>query len=76
MSTSTPNVSTFVRSLCWSMAGSDSACPYPQTINPKLQKISPPTLKSLALPAAPPAQRPPLSQRAHLTASPAALKSP
>jgi hypothetical protein len=74
MSTSTPHLAT--RSLCWSMAGSDPASPYARTINPKLQKISPPTVQTLALAAARPAQRPPLSQPAHITASPAALKSP
>ena len=76
MSASTPHVGKFARSLCWSMAGPDAARPHPQTIKPKLQKISPLNPKALALTTASvaqPSRRPP---RPRSAASTAALKSP
>jgi len=76
MSASTPHVGKFARSLCWSMAGPDADRPHPQTIKPKLQKISPPNPKALALATASVTQTSHRPPRPRSTASLEALKSP
>lgn len=76
MSAATPHLGIFIRPLCRSPAGPDTARPHAQTIKPKLQKIARPNRIRRALATSSLAQRSLRPPRPHPTASPSAPKSP